>query len=88
MSYLGIDFSGDARKWSRTVHTRTVWVAKVQQRASVKVDWVRAIQDFPGSETPFQRLANLLRRGDFIAAGIDAPFSIPIRNASQTAGNH
>ena len=57
MTYLGIDFSGDARKWSRTVHTRTVWVAKVRQRASVKVDWVRAIQDFPGSETPFQRIS-------------------------------
>ena len=59
---------------------QTVWIAKVRQETSVKVDWVRPIQEFSGNEPPFQRLANFLRQGDFVAAGIDAPFSIPKPN--------
>jgi Protein of unknown function (DUF429) len=88
VTYLGIDFSGDAARWKHTVSTarQTVWIAKVRQEASVKVEWVRPIQDFCGNEPPFQRLANFLRRGDFVAAGIDAPFSIPKPNVRSCGG--
>jgi hypothetical protein len=65
MTYVGIDFSGAADKWGHTVSTaqKTVWIAKVRQETSVKVEWVRPIQEFSGNEPPFQRLANFLKPG-------------------------
>jgi hypothetical protein len=62
MTYLGIDFSGSDRKWKPTVSQKTVWIAEVRQGTLAKVEWVKPIQDFPGSEPPFQRLANFLRQ--------------------------
>jgi hypothetical protein len=76
MTYLRIDFSGDTVSAAK----QTVWIAKVWQETSVKVKWVCPIQGLLGNEPPFQRLANFLRRRDFVAAGIDAPFSIPKPN--------
>jgi hypothetical protein len=35
------------------------------------------VQELPGDEHPLERLAALLREGDYDAAAIDAPFSVP-----------
>ena len=40
----------------------------------------RPVQYRSGGEHPFERLAALLAEGDYCAAGIDAPFSIPERH--------
>jgi hypothetical protein len=82
--YLGIDFSGDARKWGPALgmHRRTVWIASVLQSASGRLvlNELRSVQDLPkGADHPFDRLVQLLSTADFVAAGIDAPFSIPAR---------
>ena len=41
---------------------------------------LRPVQDLPGGSHPFQRLAALLARGEYRAAGIDAPFALPARH--------
>lgn len=40
----------------------------------------RPVQHLQGSEHPFERLLALLAEGDYCAAGIDAPFSLPERH--------
>lgn len=40
----------------------------------------RPVQHLPGGEHPFERLLALLADGDYCAAGIDAPFSLPERH--------
>jgi len=41
------------------------------------LDRLMRVQELPGDEHPMERLAALLREGDFDAAAIDAPFSVP-----------
>lgn len=41
---------------------------------------LRPVQHLPGSAHPFERLVALLERGDYCAAAIDAPFSLPARH--------
>lgn len=77
-SWLGIDFSGDAKNWGPRCSTSNVWVARlVESHAGLELDSVVPVQRLPGSEHPFHRLANLLGGGDFDGAAIDAPFSLP-----------
>ncbi len=82
-TYLGIDFSGGAGPWRVRCARPTVWVATVVDGC---LDDLRPVQDLPGDGTPFERLVNRLRAGDFRAAGIDAPFSLPARHVPR--GGH
>jgi hypothetical protein len=76
--WVGIDFSGDHRMWEARTSTSNVWVATVEDRGRglVLAD-LRRVRDLPGVGEPFPRLAEFLRRGDYSAAGVDAPFSLP-----------
>jgi hypothetical protein len=78
-TWLGVDFSGNNDQWKPTrMATTNVWIATVQSReGSFRLSGLQPVQALPGDDVPFNRLAALLRRGDFAAAGIDAPFSIP-----------
>jgi hypothetical protein len=76
--WLGIDFSGDATQWGPGVSRTNVWIAEVARTAaSLQLVDVSPVQQLPGSGHPFDRLANKLAAGDFKAAGIDAPLSVP-----------
>ena len=77
MRWLGIDFSGDHRMWSANRRSN-VYIAEVRiQQARHFLSTLRAVQELPGQEEPFQRLASLLKAKGFTAAAIDAPFSVP-----------
>jgi Protein of unknown function (DUF429) len=77
VTFLGIDFSGSAGKWRPTVNTPTVWIAGLSDRGIPEVVSLMPVQRLPGTGNAFARLAALLSTGNFIAAGIDAPFSVP-----------
>lgn len=74
MRYLGIDFSGGASPWKARCSRPTVWIATLEDRL---LRDVRPVQALEGEGEPFGRLIGLLAAGDYRAAGIDAPFSIP-----------
>lgn len=80
MRWLGIDFSGDNSMWSPRCGRSNVWVADVREaegRLTLRsLGRVQSIGD-AAVITPFSRLAAALRTGDFSAAAIDAPFSVP-----------
>ncbi len=77
--WLGIDFSGDHLMW-RPGRRTNAWIAAVgTSRGRLVLDDVRPVTALPGAGSPFERLAELLRGGDFAAAAVDAPFSIPGR---------
>jgi hypothetical protein len=68
--------------WSPRCRRSNVWIAEVRGRALVDL---RRVQDLPGTEpSPFARLVVLLRRGDYRACGIDAPFALRKRFMPRT----
>ena len=77
--FIGIDFSGGARPWRRSVSRPSVWIAIVEADFEKPrlVDLI-PVQALAGTGAPFERLARFLSAGDFTAAGIDAPFSLPL----------
>lgn len=75
--WLGIDFSGDYRKWGAGCRSSNVWIAEVAQERVLTLASLRRVQELPGDEVPFHRLRALLAARQFNAAGIDAPFSLP-----------
>jgi hypothetical protein len=76
--FWGIDFSGGAAPWRETVRNPTVWLAEaILSGEALSLVTLQAVQTLPGAGSPFDRLVNLLRLGDYTAAAIDAPFSIP-----------
>ncbi len=77
MDFIGIDFSGDADQWRYHVSKPNVWIARLSSNAVPEVLSLQPVQQLPGSGEPFDRLVELLAKGDFLAAGIDAPFSVP-----------
>lgn len=86
-TFHGIDFSGNVKKWtpgcgSKSLYTANVWVATGHgnREGPLTLTKLRRVQDLSGSGDPFDRLAGCLRRGEFRAAAIDAPFSIPARH--------
>lgn len=81
--FLGIDFSGGAPGWKRRCSRPNVWIATIDAEG---LSDLRPVQELQGEGTPFDRLVELLAAGDFRAAGIDAPFSIPARH--MPAGGH
>jgi len=84
--WLGIDFSGNHLQWKTGRRKSNVWVATVVGSKDLELLDLRKVQDLEGNGKPFERLVNLLRVGNFQAAGIDAPFSIPSRFVPE--GNH
>ncbi len=78
-TWLGIDFSGDVKQWGAGRRKSNIWVAEVRAGPGLHLHLadLRRVQDLLGDVPPFERMATLLRRGAFSAAGIDAPFSIP-----------
>jgi len=76
--YLGIDFSGDQRQWNPNVQSSNVWIATIEAKGEVmNLADLQRVQQLPGPNRPFARLAAWLADGHFAAAAIDAPFSIP-----------
>jgi len=72
--FLGIDFSGAAAPWRPACSRPTVWIAVLEGFRLVDL---RPVQKLDPDSAPFDSLVNLLRAGQFRAAGIDAPFSLP-----------
>lgn len=80
--FLGIDFSGGSRPWREGVKSPTVWIATAEiVGATLALVGLVPVQDLPGNGQPFDRLTQLLSKGDYAAAAIDAPFSIPLAHA-------
>ncbi len=76
--FLGIDFSSDLRMWRKNVLRPRVWIAAAELNSNKPVLLsIMPVQKLPGSDPPFQRLVKMLKKGDYVAAAIDAPFSIP-----------
>src|SRR3989337_2348207 len=75
--WLGIDFSGNYRQWSAGRTNSNVWVATIENSDGLRLVDLRMVQKLEGNGSPFERLICLLGKGDFRAAAIDAPFSIP-----------
>ena len=79
--WLGIDFSGNFKMWKPGCRRSNVWIADI--RKSPRQDNffciadLKRLQQLPGTEAPFSKLVRLLSARDFLAAAIDAPFSIP-----------
>lgn len=81
MTFLGIDFSGNAHSWTPGRSRSNVWIATLAaDEGRLIVADLRRVQEIPGDGHPFVRLARLLAAGEFRAAGIDAPFCIPAEN--------
>jgi predicted nuclease with RNAse H fold len=79
--FIGIDFSGGARPWRQTVSKPTVWLATLRQGGgNNRLESVIPVQQLSGTGTPFNRLVKLIAAGEFDAATIDAPFSLPSRH--------
>ena len=82
--FHGIDFSGNIRMWAPGCQNSNVWIATAEAKDNaMKLVELRPVQDLggsEGSEHPFERLVALLADGDYCAAGIDAPFSLPARH--------
>lgn len=76
--FFGIDFSGNHLMWRPGCGRSNVWISDVMKTGErLVLDRLMRVQELPGDEHPLERLAALLREGNFDAAGIDAPFSVP-----------
>ncbi len=76
--WFGIDFSGNHLMWRPGCTRSNVWVSDVRDdNDDLALHDVRGVQQLPGAGAPFDRLATLLATGDYEAAAIDAPFSVP-----------
>jgi hypothetical protein len=77
-TYIGIDFSGNHLMWRPGRNHSNVWIARLVERSEeLELVDLRRVQQIPGDDPPFLRLTNLLREGDYRAAAMDAPFSVP-----------
>ena len=80
-TFHGIDFSGNHNMWTPGCRGSNVWIATAEmQQDTMRLAELRPVQHLPGSAHPFERLIVLLKRGDYCAAAIDAPFSLPARH--------
>ncbi len=76
--WLGIDFSGDKRKWSAGCSKSNVWIADIRPvNDVVQLVDLRRVQELFGDGSPFELLTGLLAKRSYLAAAIDAPFSVP-----------
>jgi hypothetical protein len=80
MQLVGIDFSGDVRRWTAGTRRSNVWIACSEyEDKQVQVHKLIRVQelDYPGH--PFDRLCRFISDSDDARVAIDAPFSIPRR---------
>jgi len=76
--FIGIDFSGNHLKWRPGCTTSNVWIAEITfSQGQATLISLGQVQGLPGLTPPFDRLVTHLAGGNFDAAGIDAPFSVP-----------
>src|SRR3990170_3601851 len=76
--FLGIDFSGNHLMWRPGCGRSNVWISDVRKTGErLVLDCLMRVHELPGDEHPLERLAAFLREGNFDAAAIDAPFSVP-----------
>lgn len=76
--WIGIDFSGDVKKWTSGCRRSNVWVAELEENTGKPiVRSLHRVQELTGAGPPFARLVGFLRSGAADGVGIDAPFSIP-----------
>lgn len=76
--FFGIDFGGNHLMWRPGCRRSNVWISDVKRSGErLVLERLMHVQELPGDEHPLERLAALLREGDFEAAAIDAPFSVP-----------
>jgi hypothetical protein len=75
---VGIDFSGNRAQWKPSARSSNIWIAVVEDHDDQQtLTSLQRVQQLPGQGRPFARLADWLARGDYSAAAIDAPFSVP-----------
>ncbi len=86
--YIGIDFSGAIAPWRVQNSRPTIWIATLEELRlrRLSLSSLLPVQALPGYGRPFLKLASLLAAGEFEAAAIDAPFSLPA--AYLPAGGH
>jgi hypothetical protein len=80
-TYFGVDFSGDHKTWRLGCTNSNVWIAILEVTNGIHaVNDLFQVQDLArrlGMSSPFAALVRFLQEGEFTAAGIDAPFSLP-----------
>lgn len=77
----GIDFSGNVRMWTPGCGRSNVWIATARLGANQpELLKLGSVQELPGEVHPFDRLAKLFADANYLAAAIDAPFSLPARH--------
>jgi len=77
-TFVGIDFSGAQPQWSPNAQASNIWLATLTADGDAMVLLkLQRVQQLPGEGRPFVRLAAWLADGNYRAAAIDAPFSIP-----------
>ena len=70
--------------WRPGCGRSNVWIADVRERkGQLVLHHLDRVQALPGGAVPFTRLAALLSDASYLAAAIDAPFSVPAVHASQ-----
>ncbi|HEX4953021.1 MAG TPA: DUF429 domain-containing protein [Thermoanaerobaculia bacterium] len=79
MIWYGIDFSGSAEQWRSSRSRTNVWISRLEDEGGDRLvlDLLVPVQEIAGAGHPFSALCELLGRRNFLAAGIDAPFSLP-----------
>ena len=81
-TYIGVDFSGSAEQWGHRRNKSNVWISVIVKDDAdccmvTDLFRVQRCMNTFRAEHPFEALGQFLRQTDFVAAGIDAPFSIP-----------
>lgn len=77
LRWLGIDFSGNHMRWREHHQTSNVWVAAVEDNHGLSLTDLQRVQQFVGVGCAFAGLVCWLHAGEYQAAAIDAPFSVP-----------
>ena len=76
--FLGIDFCGNHLMWPPGCGRSNVWNSDVRKVGEhLVLERLLRIRELLGDDHSLERLAAPLREGNFDAAGIDAPFSVP-----------
>ena len=77
----GLDFSGNVEMWEPRCGRSNVWIATAKLGTErPQLLKLGSVQELPGEVHPFDRLAKLLADANYLAAAIDAPFSLPARH--------
>jgi hypothetical protein len=56
--FVGIDFSGDHKKWAANCRSSNVWIANVRSENGLRLEKVIRVQQLDGEGHPFSDLSN------------------------------